>query len=214
MFQHEFHHPILEFVHQQHGRADAADALMSHADGARAAIRVVAAGRAFREYNWLADSVGYNSVGDLRGMVVSAKWRVVFAHVGDVGEYMENIGFLASLAAGLAESAPEIERIVDSSESSAVKSMRMLTIAGTISERTLLGVVPAGVHLIYEALEGWCMLAGLADGKVGAASSVGLETLKSADTLVQTTFKTLTDANNQSKALWTVITVMTSDTAP
>jgi hypothetical protein len=117
-------------------------------------------------------------------MVVSAKWHTLFHHTSDVGEYMENIGYLASLASGIAEAGPRIERIYSSSDSPVLKGMQTSAIASTIAQRALLGVVPGGAHVIYRSLEGWCMLAGLMGGKAqsGAARCIG--TLQYADTLV------------------------------
>ena len=53
------------------------------------------------------------------------------------------------------------------------------------------------------------MLFGLAGGKAQAASAEGIRTLHSADTLVNTTFQTVTDTDVQSNAIWTVINVFT-----
>ena len=127
-----------------------------------------------------------------------------------MGEYIENAGYLAAVAVGIVESAPKIEAIVSSSDNAALKGMQISATVGTIAQRALLGVVPAGAHLIYRSLEGWCRIVGLAGAKAEPAASQCIEVLQHADTLVQTTFKTVTDTSNQSKVIWSVIDFVTS----
>ena len=208
------HHPIVEIVHAQHERLEKVDLRVGQADLGRQALQAVAGGRAYRSYNALSEVVKLNKAGNLRGMVVSAKWQTVFRHVSDAGEYLENIGYLATVASEIAKSAPEFQAIASSSDSIALKGMRLTAEAGTISQRALLGVVPAGAHVIYRSLEGWCMLAGLAGGSFQAEASSCISTLHYADTLVQTSFRAVTDTNNQAAALskgtWWVIDLFTT----
>jgi hypothetical protein len=82
--------------------------------------------------------------------------------------------------------------------------MKISSIAGTIAHRALFGVIPAGTHLIYCSLEDWCMMAGLAGGRMESAASLGIKTLKRSDTLVSTTFRTVTDTTNQAKVVWSI----------
>jgi hypothetical protein len=127
-----------------------------------------------------------------------------------VGEYAENLGYLAAIGAGVAEQAPRIEQILNGRGDPVVKGLQITSIAGTIAERALLGVIPTGTHLIYRSLEGWCMIAGLPGGKMGSASAEGIKVLQSADALVQTTFNQVTDTDNQAKAFWFVVSAVTS----
>jgi hypothetical protein len=90
------------------------------------------------------------------------------------------------------------------------KGLRISGLAGTIAQRVLTGVVPAGTHLIYRSLEGWCMLAGLAGGPVATGASSCVNTLQNADALVQSTFRTVTDTRIQAKAVWWVIDLVSS----
>lgn len=206
-------HPVLELIHSQHKTAEMIDRRWGQADLGRTAIQAVAGGRAFREYGALSNTIGLNKAGNLRGMVVSAKWRTIFTHTSDAskaGEFMANIGYLASIASGIMESAPKIEAILDSRDSPTMKSMRISAIASTIAQRALLGVVSSGTHLLYRSLEGWCMMAGLAGGQVQSGATECIKTLQFADALVQTSFRAVTDTNNQSKAAWWVIDFFTS----
>jgi hypothetical protein len=206
------HHryPMIELIHEKHKTAEHVNHRLEQADLARLGLQAVMGERAFRDYHALSNKIGMNAAGNFRGMVVSAKWKMLFRHTSYIGEYLENVGYLASLASGIAESAPKIESILSSANSATLKGMQICATAGTIAQRALLGVVPAAAHLIYRSLEGWCMIAGLAGGKLESASSQCIATLQQADTLVNTTFQTVTDTSNQSKAIWSVIDFVTS----
>ncbi len=204
-------YPVLELLHHHDDTLAHTDRRVGQADLIRQAGQMMAGGRAFRIYHPLTNVVGLNSAANpnLRGMVRSAKWRAVFQHTSEVGEYMENIGYLSAIAAEVAHSAPRIEKIMGSSDPVVLKGMRLSGLASTIAQRALMGVVPAGAHLIYRSLQGWCMLFGLVGGPAQAASVEGIKILRNADTLVNTTFQTVTDTDVQSKAVWTVINFFT-----
>jgi len=199
------HNPILEVIHEKHRLAEHIDKRISQVGLAGTAVHAVAGARAFREYSWLTDTVGLNKSGNLRGMVLSAKWRTAFTYIGKVGEHLENVGRLAGFAASIAEAAPEVDRVLESGDSNTMKGMHLARIAGTAAQRALLGAVPAGVHLIYRSLEGWCLMAGLAGGKAQSAANECVGVLHRADSLVQSSFKTVTDTRNQADAIWWVI---------
>jgi hypothetical protein len=204
------HHPVIELIHAQNKAAEKVDIRLGQADFGRTAMQAVAGGRSYRSYSALSDAVGLNKAGSLRGMVVSAKWQTLFRYISRTGKYMENFGYLAAVSSEIANAAPQFEAILDSSDPAILKGMRLSAIASTIAQRALIGVVPAGAHIIYRSLEGWCMAAGLAGGVAQAAASNCISTLRYADTLVHTTFRTLTDTGNQSKAVWWVIDIVTS----
>ena len=201
-------HPIIEIIHAQQGHAEKLDRRTAQADLGRRAIQAVIGGRAFRKYHALSETVGLNRAGNLRGMVVSAKMRTMFRYSSDVGEYMENLGYLTTFAAETAKSAPQIESILDSDDPKTLKGMKLAALSGTVAQRTLLGVVPAGAHLVYRSLEGWCMVAGLAGGNVQLAALEGIRTLHRADAYVTTAFEMITDTSNQSNVLWWVIDLL------
>lgn len=204
------HRPVVELVHSQQRVIEKADRRLDQGGWVITAAKVLIGSQAYRKYDSFIGAVGLNKAGNFRGMIVSTKWRTLFQHTSEVGEYMENIGYLATLASGIAEASPKIERILGSSDSPVLKGMKISASAGTIAQRALLGVVPGGAHLIYRSLEGWCMIAGLAGGKIQATATQCVATLRYADTLVNTTFQTVTDTNSQSKAVWSVINFVTS----
>ena len=206
-------HPVLEFIHRGHEPLEYADHRLGQVDLGRVAVQMVAGGRAFRRYQALSNVIVQNKAGNLRGMVVSAKWNSIFRHIDEEsasGKFLSNLGYLAAISAELAAQAPKLEKIIDSSDTVTLKAAQIASTAGTIAQRALLGAVPAGAHMIYRSLEGWCMIAGLAGGKAQVASTQAISTLQYADRLVKTTFQTITETENQSKAVWWVIDVVTS----
>lgn len=203
--------PVVELVHRAEPVVGFIDKTKTEIDFGVLGAKVISGSEAFRKFDGLSQTAGLNAAGNLRGMVVSGRWSTVFRHLSTFEEASKNLGYYAAIAAGIAESAPQISAVAKSSDSVAVKGMRMSVIASTISQRVLLGSIPFGVHLIYTSLEGYFGLAGL----MGATqtSAKGIEVLKSADTLVQTTFKTITDANWQGQQVWTVIDFVTTPRA-
>jgi hypothetical protein len=203
--EHPVHHPILEIVHESHENVEGAARVLDNSDLATKSVRAVTGARAFSDYHLLTAAVGHNRSGKLRGVVISAKWRSAFAYTSKVGEAAGNLGLLASFAASLAEAAPEVDRIIGSTEAKVVKGARLAAIGGTAAQRALIGVVPAGLHLASRALEGWSMIAGLAGGKAKSISSKAIGTIRHADTLVQSTFKTVAETQKQADGFWWVI---------
>lgn len=204
------HHAVFEIVHDTHKVAESADHRTSQAELGTKGIRAVTGTHAFRRYNWLAEAATSNSSGNLRGMVVSAKWRTAFRYTSEFGEHLEKLGLVAGFVAAIGEALPRLESIANSAESHALKGMRMTAIAGTAAERALLGIIPEGTHLIYRSLEGWCMVAGLAGGNIGSAAAECVTTLKRADTMVWSAYKTVVSTENQARAIWLLIDVVSA----
>src|SRR4051812_36664455 len=86
------HHPMIGLIHSQHKAAEDVSYRSHQATLGRIGLQAVFGGRAFREYHALSERIGVNKAGNFRGMVVSAKWKTLFRHTSQVGEYMENIG--------------------------------------------------------------------------------------------------------------------------
>jgi hypothetical protein len=196
--------PILQIVHHSEKTLGTVDRRLSQAELGNTAVRAVAGTHAFRDYNAFTNIAATNASGNLRGMVVNAKARAVFRYFSEDSKYMEsikNLGLLAGFAAGIAEASNELERMAHSDEPVALKGARLAKIAGTAAQRALFGAVPAGAHAIYKSLEGWCMLAGLAGGKIEVGANQCVATLNRADHLVQSTFKAVTDTTNQARVI-------------
>jgi hypothetical protein len=156
-------------------------------------------------YSALKGQPGMNVRGNFRGMVKNARWRTIFNYSSEVGEDLENLGTLAAFAANVGEMWDDFEGIANSSDPAALKGLRFAAAAGTAAERTLLGAIPSGVHLIYMSLQGWCEIAGLAGGKVESGANKCVTVLNDADAMVKKSFSTIADTTNQSKAFWWVV---------
>jgi len=188
---------------------------LSQANLGMLAAKLTAGSRAFRDYGWLNQVRPVNISGNYRGMVVNAKWATAFRFINKYGEDLDNLSNFVGFVANLAEAVPSIEAVYGSHDPSSTKALRYAAIAGTAAQRTLMGVVPTGVHLIYRSLEGWCMIAGLLGGPFRSGSTQALDVIKSADVLVQSTFLTVTNTQNQGNAIWSVIdTVLSSRIRP
>jgi len=138
-------------------------------------------------------------------MVLSAKLRTVFRYSSDLGDFLGAVGFFAEFVAGLAEKAPELEGVGRSSNSMSLVGLHLAAIAGTAAERALLGIIPVGTHAIYRLLEGSCAMAVSAIPDLQSAATQCIDTLKRADVLVQSSYKIVTDTQNQARAFWWVV---------
>lgn len=76
-------YPVIQLVHAQSGAAEKIDDRWTQLDLGRMGLQAFIGGRAFRSYDVLSNTVGLNQAGDLRGMVVSAKWATLFRYTSD-----------------------------------------------------------------------------------------------------------------------------------
>lgn len=101
-------------------------------------VHAISGSQAFSRYNWLKDiaglsGVGLNKAGNLRGIVISAKWRTVYKISGGVGDAL----LVLSFAKEAYRSVPEMERIFSSADSSDIKAARISSQVSGICLRTL-----------------------------------------------------------------------------
>jgi hypothetical protein len=144
------------------------------------AVKVFAGKNAFRIYNAATGEIGKNSIGTLQGMVKSADARAVFRVVGEVGEKFEIVAFLAGLADNLQKTSSEFEAVWQSNDSAVAKAANFNRLARAVAARTAIGIVTSGVGTIYDALKGWCMIGGLAGGKMELAAKQCVDVLEDA----------------------------------
>lgn len=194
--------PIIEVI-------SLSDKLTGFAEGAGKLLKLVSGSEAFRRYNWLRNAPIYNVSGNLRGMVTSPAWRVVFETTSDTLKTVENIALIAGFAGNIAEQSGNINSIVRSSEPTYMKGLRLTTIAGTAAERTLLSPVSAGSSLVFKSLQGYCQMIGLAGGRAQTFASSCVNNLQKANNTVQSTFKVATDTNNQAQAIYWITAKIT-----
>jgi hypothetical protein len=196
-------HPTVEIVTTG---VETVGKFVDNVDLANRSFKAIAGSHAFYKYDWMRALPTANVNGNLRGMVISARWRTVFNFSSEVvGKYAEGIGTLASVATDIARDGWRFERIWKSQDSPFLKGMQFASLVGTMANHALLGIVPAGASAIYFSLEGDCELMGLAGGQFQSAANGCISTLKQADTYVTTTYNYVTDNSNLSTgAAWLI----------
>jgi len=181
-------HTVVEIVH-------ATDKVAGAVDSTNSAVRAISASEAFRQYSWLKGAPVLNTAGDLRGMVLSARWNSAFQVTTKIGDVAGKIAVVASLAVNIVQSSKQIDDILHSNDSWDVKGAKLSSQVSSIAIRTVGGVVPAGVDVLTRSMTGYCQLAGLVtNGRFQSQTCV--TNLSSFDGRVQTTFNRVTDGNN------------------
>jgi hypothetical protein len=190
-------HPTVEIVATC---GEKVDKFTDNFDLANRSFRAIAGSHAFYKYDWIRALPTTNASGNLRGMVISARWRTVFNFSSEVvGKYAEGIGTLASVATDIAKDGWRFESIWKSQDSPFLKGMQFASLVGTMANHALLGIVPTGASAIYTSLEGYCRVMGLAGGQFQSAADQCINTLNQADAYVQTSYKYVTDNSNLSR---------------
>jgi hypothetical protein len=166
---------------------------LEKAEGGLKVARAVAASEAFRRYNWIKNVPVRNISGNLRGMVVSKRWAVLFHFTEDVLKPVERVAIFAALAENVAKAHEEMRMIIHSTGSWDTKAARLSTQVSSVMIRTVAGVIPAGAHVLATSLGGYCQIAGLA----GSEGAVKLDQkLKLLDTSFTSKFEKVTDGEN------------------
>jgi hypothetical protein len=164
-------------------------------DNTNKVAKGISAWQAFRDYDWLRGVPVKNAAGNLRGMVLSKDWNAAFQFTVRTGEVLEGLGAFAAIAVGMAESAEEIEDILNSKDAASVKAARLSTQLTAISMKYLTGIVTAPTHLLLTSLptQGYCDIVDLATRKpIGSCQ----KTLKAMDIAIQSAAQEVSDGNN------------------
>ena len=162
------------------------------AESVNGVVKVISASHAFRQYNWLKSVPVRNVAGNMRGMVLSARWRGVYDFSVKTTEVLENhhIAAFASVVVALAESYDEIDAIWQSKEAADIKAAKLSTQATAIAMKVLTGVVTSPSHAVLQALQGYGYFVDLAKGKpLGTCG----ETLKNMDLAIDSAAKQVSD---------------------
>jgi hypothetical protein len=117
---------------------------------------------------------------------------------------------IASFAGNIAEQSGNVGYVLRSNEPRFLKALRLASIAGTAAERALAGVVSSGASVVFQSLQGYCQMAGLAGGDVQSFANACVDHLQKANNSVQSTFKLVTDTNKQAEAIYWVTAKVTS----
>ena len=157
---HHITSPVVELLFDKYAILKKGQEILDTVGTITGDVKTYAGKNAFRVYNIMTESIGKNSIGNMQGMVKSARWNTAFKIVAETSEKIELIALLAGFASNVAEARPEFDAICNSKDSEALKAVHLAELARAVANRTLIGVVTGGVHMMYQALKGWCMIGG------------------------------------------------------
>jgi len=106
-------------------------------DDAAGIVRRISALEAYRKYSWIKDAPIANSVGNYRGMVISAKWKTVYLYSGSVLEKTGNILILLSVVDELMKSREKIASIVHGTDDRVTKAAKLSSQVSGIALRVI-----------------------------------------------------------------------------
>ena len=189
---HTFHsHWIVEFGE----KADPVDNALDWAHRGTVQVAKSSALRAFRA-TVLESGIPHpklNASGDLRGMVMSKRSRVIYNLSSNVAEKFDKYDSALSTAGAIIEiwkDAGKIHQAFRSSPSTGEKIRQTDLIVSTAILRSVTGVVPDVYHWLAKSLEGYCDIAGLVSGgRLPTEKWVG--SLRASDVYIKTTHETL-----------------------
>jgi hypothetical protein len=155
----------------------------------------VGASQAFRRYKWLADAPALNAAGDLRGMVISRQWKIVFDTTVKADKFLGPAATFASFLVNLQTFRRNIDLITSSSAPWDQKGARISTEVSSIMFRTAFGGIPAGAHGLAVLIEKAARYADAASGhRYGYLTSASGKVHRM-DQAITTTFDKITDGN-------------------
>jgi len=127
-------------------------------------------------------------------MVVSSRWRAVFdfsdkylQRTEKVSAVAEKVVLVAGMALNLAKAAPEIERILDSTDSWSTKAAKLGPQVTSIISRTLYETVAGPTRMLAGSmiLQGYCNMADVIQGQaLGSCQGTLKQTISRIDTEV------------------------------
>lgn len=158
----------------------------------------ISAYQAFRDYNWLKGVPATNVAGDLRGMVVSAKWNAAFQFTVKAGDVLGKVSAFATLAVGVAESYGEIDAIVRSNDPWNIKSAQLSTQITGIAMKYLTGIVTAPTHAVLMSMPVQAICSQIDQSRGNRVGNTGgcQWTLKALDTVIQSAAHQVSDGND------------------
>jgi len=191
--EHNHVHAFAEIVEKGGSAVDSADKLNK-------AVKVISATQAFRQYDWLKGVPVTNVAGDLRGMVLSAKWNAAFQFTVKAGKKLDTFGKISSyatLAVAIASSYDEVDQILQSKDPWNLKAAQISTQVTGICMNFLTGIVTAPTHAVLSSLpvQSICAQIDLARGKKIGSVGGCQWTLKAADTAIQSAAQQVSDGN-------------------
>jgi hypothetical protein len=134
-----------------------------------------------------------NASGNLRGMVVSKRARVIYYVSSNVAEKFEKYDralAFAGIIIEIGKEAHKVHRVIHSNLPTGEKWRRGDLIVSTAILRAVTGVVPDAAHVIAKSLEGYCEIPGLVP-RWRAQSERWVGAIRAADAQIKTTHQKL-----------------------
>ncbi len=161
--------------------------------GSLVAARAIAGFQAYRKYDWIRNVPVLNEAGNLRGMVVSARWAAVFHFADKSADVTGKVTLFASLGANIAQSFGDVEDILQSNDPWSLKGARLADQVASICLRTAGGKALGAMDLAAQLTSSSLGLAGRAGlpGAAGLARNISV-----LDRRFDAWFNTVTDGKN------------------
>lgn len=118
---------------------------------------MLAAGQAFRRFDWLAFEPIRNSSGNLRGMVVNKHMRTIFQFTKKIDQHSNKLAAAGALIE-VAKEMDRIQKVMNSNIADSEKYSRALLLGSAAILRSVTSVVPGAVELLSTSAKGYAML--------------------------------------------------------
>ena len=176
------------------------DLLQHVLDGTGKATTQIAKSSALRAFRVTVTETGshiphaaLNASGNLRGMVLSKRYRAIYHVSSNIAEKFEKYDSalaMAGIVIEIGKEAGKIHHIFKSKISTGEKWRQGDLIVSTAILRAVTGVVPDVAHVIAKSLEGYCEIPGLVP-RWKAQSDRWVGTIRAADAQIKTTHQKL-----------------------
>ena len=163
-------------------------------DHVSSVMKVISGSEAFRKYKLIAGKPALNAAGDLRGMVVSARWRTVFQVSSKLGSVAGNVATLATLANNIYQARARVDAIMNSKDPLSVKGPKLCLELSSLCLRTAGSGLTGGVNALALSVQGYLMTAGYVVGQQRVQGAI--DAVKAADAKFDTGFDAVTDPDN------------------
>ncbi|QZH75179.1 MAG: hypothetical protein JY451_00645 [Erythrobacter sp.] len=118
---------------------------------------MLAAGQAFRRFDWLAFEPIKNGSGNLRGMVVNKRMRTIFQFTKSIDKHSSKLAAAGALIE-VAKEMDRIQKVMNSNIADSEKYSRALLLGSAAILRSVTSVVPGAVELASTSARGYAML--------------------------------------------------------
>jgi hypothetical protein len=132
-------------------------------DNINTSVNVLSLPMAFYRYSWLSlTPPGFNRVGNLTGIVRSARARVVFEWTKEFGDRVQLAQVAVQLVEELWGSRDKWNKIISTDDPASIKVFKLQSLARAIAISTIFGLGAATIHDVDTAIRSVCRVLPLA----------------------------------------------------